>query len=579
MGSLSTVFAAEAENYTQQLDEITQLLQTSPQEASDRIAKLKQERKQLTQDEYARLEMLSSILHLYAGDYVSALNNLAYAETLTSDTSLLNSIALYQATSNIAIGEYQKALDVVSNNLSTIELLDGVEVKADAYLRLTNIYLELEAYQEVEHYAEAALELSRNVNPKNQCYALLMLAAASLNLEQYQQAYSRFTASRDFCLQQQLPLIATMSEKGLGMVNQKLGNYAQAEEQLNSALADYQPFNFHEEINNIHALLAELYFALKDYPKAKDFANRVMSISDIQSNVKHKKMAVFVLSELAYLDGDYQQAYEYLKAFDRYREQLLNETKTKAYAYQVAKFENAEKSREIKMLNKDRALYSAQQKVMELERYNQSMALMALFGCSVALLIFGLSMYSQKRKYKQISQLDLLTGIYNRGTGQDLAENQFVNVLARQGEYSVIMFDLDHFKLINDTLGHSAGDWVLKRVTDAVTPLLGSRDLFVRMGGEEFAIFLPNQDSRAAIELAERCRLAISQISGKPLYAQLSVSASFGVCSNQASDLSLDPLMTRSDLAMYSAKHSGRNCVVEYQSQMSNTDLKAVEAS
>ncbi|QYJ85119.1 GGDEF domain-containing protein [Shewanella mesophila] len=550
------------------LDELKVSLIAEPSKSSELIQYLKENVRSLTQEQQARFLTLESNKELYNGMYDKAYRLLVSAEKLSHSASLLNSIHLYQATSLIALRNYQGALEAMSKNLSRIEEIDDVTIKMTSYLRLANLYLDLEVFEEVQRYASLALELSKGISSKEQCYAKLLLSASALKLAHYQESEQAFAKTKSYCSEHHIPLIVAMSDKGLGDSALKLGKFDTAKKHLLSALNQYQKFQFQLELNDVNSLLAETYLSLSDLDNAINYAQMVMSLPDEISHFEAKKRATKVMAVALEKRGDFEQAYNYLGDYLKLSDSLIDETKAKAYAYQMAKFENAEKTREIKMLNQDRALYTSQQKVVELERYNESLALMILLGCSVGFVIFGMTMFIQQRKYKRISQLDQLTGIFNRGTGQDFAENLFIDVLAHRGVFSVIMFDLDYFKTINDTLGHSAGDWALKRVVEAVNPLLKSRDLFVRMGGEEFAIFLPYMSAEEALHLAEKCRVAIDNISTRPHYSKLSITASFGVCTSLENDLSLDPMMKRADAAMYQAKHSGRDCVVEYQADM-----------
>ncbi|MCG9755862.1 GGDEF domain-containing protein [Shewanella insulae] len=565
-------------DYDAVIDELKASLIAEPAKSSEVIAYLKENTQHLSREQRARVLTLESNKEMFSGAYERAFNLLKQAEQLSHSPETQNSIYLYQATALIAMKKYQGALDAMAKNLDRIEQIDDVTIKMTSYLRLANLYLDLEVYDEVKRYASLAYGLSRETSPKEQCYAQMFLAAGELKLSHYHEAKQLFADTRTFCSEHNIPLIVAMADKGKGTSHLRLGELQQAENLFLSAHSEYKAFKFQLEINDVSSLLAETYLMKQELERAKQYAQQVIDIEDDPSVIGAKKRAFKVMADALALEGAYQQAYRYLDKYLQLREAVIDETKAKAYAYQMAKFENAEKAREIKMLNQDRALYTAQQKVVELERYNESMVLMIAIGCSICLVIFGASMFVQKRKYKRISQRDPLTGVLNRGTGQDFAENLFVDVLAHRSVFSVVMFDLDHFKEINDTYGHSAGDWALRRVVDAVSPSLKGRDLFVRMGGEEFAIFLPYADEQAALKLAKQCRAAIEAIQTRPHYSGLSITASFGVCTSVEEDLSLDPLMKRVDMAMYQAKRNGRNCVVMYRPNMTAMPQQANNA-
>ncbi|MBY5716583.1 GGDEF domain-containing protein [Rhizobium leguminosarum] len=166
---------------------------------------------------------------------------------------------------------------------------------------------------------------------------------------------------------------------------------------------------------------------------------------------------------------------------------------------------------------------------------------------------------------RSAAQTDLLTGLYNR-RGFEVA----ASALLTQAEHgsrgiSVVLFDLDHFKKINDVHGHDAGDAVLRQVAGIARQNFRSFDLLVRHGGEEFLALLPDSTPDDAAIVAERVRLAIEAAEiPLPSGDVLKVTASFGCTgrANEVSNRNFEDLVKRADLALYAAKASGRNCVV-----------------
>lgn len=180
----------------------------------------------------------------------------------------------------------------------------------------------------------------------------------------------------------------------------------------------------------------------------------------------------------------------------------------------------------------------------------------------VALLAaFALYRYQSMARYnKQITYLaerDELTGILTRRKVRQELEG-FINLADRHDwSLSLIFFDIDKFKEINDTLGHSIGDQVLVNLTQLVSKNTRKTDRFGRWGGEEFIFLMMESDLDRAYSMAEKIRMTISEHDfeiGKP------VSCSFGVAQYQKGE-SIDNLITRADEAMYEAKDRGRNCV------------------
>ena len=159
---------------------------------------------------------------------------------------------------------------------------------------------------------------------------------------------------------------------------------------------------------------------------------------------------------------------------------------------------------------------------------------------------------------ERMAQTDVLTGVLNR-RGLDLLGGEALRRSRQQRRPSaVIMLDLDWFKKVNDTLGHAAGDDLLRAVAALCSCSLRADDVFARYGGEEFVVVAPFTDSREAERLAERMRQSIER-SRFSATREAPVSASFGVASGPCD---LDALLRAADAALYEAKQTGRNRVV-----------------
>lgn len=155
--------------------------------------------------------------------------------------------------------------------------------------------------------------------------------------------------------------------------------------------------------------------------------------------------------------------------------------------------------------------------------------------------------------------VDTLTGALSRVAFKSEARRH-VALAGRSGEdLTVICFDLDHFKSINDTQGHAMGDKVLAAVGEVCREHLRGSDLLGRLGGEEFAILLPKTDLDGGVQVAGKLRQAIANLSPSLGFG---VSASFGVARRGGKFDQLDPMLERADQAMYAAKRNGRNQVV-----------------
>ncbi len=191
-----------------------------------------------------------------------------------------------------------------------------------------------------------------------------------------------------------------------------------------------------------------------------------------------------------------------------------------------------------------------------------------LFLALIVLMVVLLSLWlakaiRQKNLFRQSSQIDGLTQVANRMHFLERARQLFIH---RSVPVSIIVFDMDSFKKVNDTFGHSTGDWVLQSVCEIVQAHLRRDDIFGRLGGEEFAICLADSSPEAALQLAERCRMAIAMIDTEASGYRFSLTASFGIASADLHGLhDFEATLEAADKALYQAKAQGRNCVSVYQ--------------
>ena len=164
---------------------------------------------------------------------------------------------------------------------------------------------------------------------------------------------------------------------------------------------------------------------------------------------------------------------------------------------------------------------------------------------------------------------DHLTGFNNRGHFMQQAELELRRVVRYGGTLSIFMMDVDHFKKINDTYGHKVGDLVLQKLAAVCRDTLRMIDIIGRVGGEEFAILLPETTEQEAIRVAERLRQAIANVKiplghGLPL----SITVSIGITSLISKDDNIDVLLSFADKALYAAKNAGRNRIFNIQDRI-----------
>lgn len=321
-------------------------------------------------------------------------------------------------------------------------------------------------------------------------------------------------------------------------------------------------------IAQYHAVLAELSMRTGDQAAARRHAEKALAISKEAMSAEAVVKAHHVQYLLALEDGDLAAALTAYRLYAEAERAHFNDVKSREMAYQVVRHQSLQQAQQIELLHQKNELLELQKRVTEQRAQNWLLLALVLIAGMTSV---GYWAYKTKRlqvRLKRMTETDALTGICNRQHFSERAAAALVQC-ARNAEPAVlVMFDLDHFKQVNDRFGHAAGDWALQRVAEAVRPLCRDVDAFGRLGGEEFALFLPGLDTTAAIRLAGDAQARFGAIDTEAAGYAFRIAASFGVASVETADYSLATLMRQADQAMYAAKRGGRRQVRVFDAAM-----------
>lgn len=172
----------------------------------------------------------------------------------------------------------------------------------------------------------------------------------------------------------------------------------------------------------------------------------------------------------------------------------------------------------------------------------------------------------KNRELGYLASRDPLTGCFNRRALYEYLDKKFATAMDSKAEFTCIMTDIDHFKNVNDTYGHSVGDEIIKMVANSIQDSLRDGDIVARYGGEEFCVILPRTPLSEACIVAERCRETIEA----QICEGVKVTSSFGVSSLEFKPEDPQALITQADEALYLSKESGRNCVNPWNPTLAN---------
>ena len=308
-------------------------------------------------------------------------------------------------------------------------------------------------------------------------------------------------------------------------------------------------------------LLAQSYWKKDNISLAQKYATNTVDIASKGDLIEPLISGYQLLYQIERQYGNLREALAYHEKYVAADKEHLDDTREKALAYQIVKQQVEAKKIELDALNKQNQILQLQQaldhKAMVTSRLYIALLLTVLAS-------IGFWLYRLKRsqlRFMRLARRDGLTGIFNRQHFVEEAEQALRYVAKSQRGASLILIDLDHFKNINDTHGHIAGDHALRRAVLICQQHLHSSDVFGRIGGEEFGILLPECTLIQALERAERIRMAIQALPDAEA-EHVPLTASFGVASTTHYGYDLRRLLIAADSALYRAKRDGRNRVV-----------------
>lgn len=324
------------------------------------------------------------------------------------------------------------------------------------------------------------------------------------------------------------------------------------------ALATHYP----AQIASYDVLLARAYWEIGDMILARKFGNAAVADAVKDPYSESLSQAYQVLYKIEDRQGNSRDALSFHEKYMEADKGYLTDVSARAIAYQTVRQQVLANKMQVDSLNKRNEILQLQRKLDHKDMETSRLYIALLLTVVASIAFWLLRIKRSQLRFKRLATRDSLTGIHSRQHFIDETELALRAAAKATRAACLILVDLDHFKDVNDTHGHVIGDLVLKRAVAACQHHLHRRDVFGRLGGEEFAIYMPDCSALSARERAERIRQAIA---ATPLWGetrQVIITASFGVASSDRSGYDLRQLIIDADNALYQAKRDGRNRVV-----------------
>lgn len=463
------------------------------------------------------------------------------------------------------LGEYEKALGAINQTIVLLPQLVDLVVKISTLQGAITLLNSLHAYDEAMVYADRMYALGDGTsNSIAKCYGTANRVDIDFLRGNSMQARASIPEAIQICDLNGRKVVSLIV-KTLAVVDTIYTGTN--EDGLSDALLLLSEFSKTNQTSDYVVQLTEAvaraYLHSGKLAFAEQYGLQAYQLATSKHTVQLQEKASETMATIKRAQGQFNSALEYYDINLALKKKALDDQLQKNLAYQRVKFDTQDKANQLALLeqkNKNLTIEKALQ-----QGKNQNLLLLMTLGL-ILLAILGawlVKTLQQKNIFRTSSQVDGLTQVSNRSHFITCATQSFKNA---ENRVSIVLFDMDSFKNINDTFGHAVGDWVLKTVCDTVKTQLRKADALGRLGGEEFAICLPNFTEEEAQALAERCRAAIAAIDTNPSGFSFVITASFGVATRgMRGQYSFEETLAAADKALYFAKNEGRNRVSLYQ--------------
>lgn len=564
--ALSLFFYSTSEASTAQATSLEELFKAAdttrssdPKAFNQYLGEIKRNSDSLTQQQQELLWFYESYAKAYSGDYEGAISDLQYLiESSNSElmkfrvrTSLVN---IFYITRN-----YQESISNVQTLIQQLPDIEDSEIRQLGLMAIIMTYKGFKKHELASEYADKLMK--EKPQGRNLCFAkqlkiesIQQIQPEKISEQMVQEAIAQCEAVNEMIATSLLRI--SFARLWLETAPEKSVNYLQQYSQ------QVESTKYPRVIAEYFIVHARALWSAKQTEEAVNKATKALTISQNEAFIQPKVMAYALLYEIEKAAGNFKMALEFYEKYSEADKAQINEILAQEMAYQIVEHQTAEKEQEIKFLNEQNKVLQLEQDLAKKDATNNRLVL------ALALVLLGtLAFWTYRIKRHQIrlrkqSQIDQLTGLSSRHHFYETAKAILQRSEQERQDVGFILFDMDYFKSVNDKYGHLVGDWVLQKTAEVVKASCRQNDLAGRLGGEEFAIFLPACNLEKAKQLAEICRKAVSQIDTSETGYRFDVSSSFGVTSTELSGYDLMDLIADADKAMYSAKKYGRNQIV-----------------
>lgn len=550
-----------AQSLEQRIAAIEQTNKTAPWQVSAALIEaLGEERATLTDPLRFRVELVEARNLALGGNYVGGL---ALAESMLKreiapDLRIRALTLAVNMTTNVA--DYPRAFQWLHEGLA---LLDQTTTTQPRLLGMASyLYLRVGEERLALDYAQQALDVARAAGSvRDQCIALSDFAIALDEIGHTAQAESSSREQIETCGRAEDPVFVADGHKGVGKALLAQDLYAQAIPWLTDARTQFKNAGFTSGYLETGVLLAKaLLHSDGPLKRARELLDEALPTFEAQQARDNIERTRLLLSEILERQGRPGEALQELRLAQAAHEYLDEVARERRLGYLQAQFDSEAKEKRIADLQGERQLQAAEIAARSRSQWLQGLGLMCLILVAALLISLLARTHSDRRRYRELSERDGLTGLYNHQSTLRLGRLLQARSRREHKPFTAIVADIDYFKQINDRFGHAAGDAVLRSLGQLLLEVFPAHAVVGRSGGEEFTMLIDASVDQARYLIEDLRRRTTHLVL---LDERLEYSLSYGLSAASETQSSLEEILRSADMALYEAKRSGRNRVID----------------
>ena len=539
-------------------------------------------------------------------------------KALKTSSDIKNIFQKTQQLQNIGISyynldNYNEAIEFMNLSLQSAKDINNIDLQISAFYYLATYNNLIGENVIAFEYAVQALDLSKSHKSHPglaKChfiiaeiyYTLGDLTGAYENYELSLDQHSNFDNKNSFAL----------TNEKLGKIDLYNMDYHIAELHYKTAAENYNEINNLESLLRTYEALGKIYRETGDREKAYIYIQKFADTNEMLNQEINSNKFLFNY-EYYNVIGNEDKALQYFKLYTEYQDSLRSainkeqvqtiisdieikheiekaittekmvekiEEKEKKieeliiesdYIEQTAKLENEKKRMQIEKLQRERDIEIAEQK-KEKQRFIFILIIIIIIALLLLVIaIVFISKYKMKQKHtaelEEIAKTDPLTQLPNRRAVLEQISYETARFKRNAEPFTIVISDIDDFKIVNDTYGHDAGDKVLITLANLIKNTIRKQDICSRWGGEEFLFLFPETDKKGGKIISEKIRKKIEKVKIEYKGSSLSITMTFGICTFSEA-LTVDDCITSADKALYEGKRLGKNRSVQYSKKL-----------